>query len=463
MSSTSNYDIDITGDVSRVRKARHLDGSWDWFQRLWGVAVIAHLVGNPASGQLVGAITALGLVSFATGLLAVAAVLRPDDRRLLWSLSAAVPLIGWLEAPVLSNHWLLASVISITLLVSQALRYGWPWFATVSRAMLLAFYGFVVLAKLNSAFFDSAVSCAVVYANQSLGAIGVSPISPDSVPATLLPFVVVGVEVAIPVLLLRSSTRFAGVVLGLAFHGLISFDLGQHFYDFTAVMFPLLLLWSHGDRLDRLGEYLPERTQLVAGVTLVLFVVSSVLPSTRLTSVLLDQGFFLVWIPFALALTVFVAYGTRQGVDVTYRPANVIGWVLVAVVAVNGLAPYLEVKTANSWNMYSNLAIVNGDSNHLLIRSGLPIFGGHGDLVEILSSDDPGLARYVGSDWRLADRALDGYLADNREANAEVRQRDTVLLRDASDQNVFVRKLLVLRAVDASSPADCQTKWLPAH
>ena len=324
MSSASEYDIRVADDVGRVRRTQHLDGSWDWFQRLWGIAVIAHIVGNPARGQLVGDVTTLGVLSFVIGLTAVAAILRPDDRRLLWALALAMPVTAWLETPVLSNHWLLASLISLALLASRLFEDGWTWFVTTSRAMLLAFYGFAVLAKLNTDFFEPSVSCAVVYANQSLRAVGLPGTPTGSALATALPFMVVAIEAAIPILLLRARTRYFGVMLGLVFHVIVSFDLGQHFYDFTAVLIPLLLLWISDDRLDRLGEYLPERTQLVAGVTLSLFVVASVLPTTRVTSALLDEGIFFVWVPFALALIVYIASARRHSYDAAFKPPNAV-------------------------------------------------------------------------------------------------------------------------------------------
>jgi hypothetical protein len=51
----------------------------------------------------------------------------------------------------------------------------------------------------------------------------------------------------------------------------------------------------------------------------------------------------------------------------------------------NGTLPYLEVRTAGSWNMYANLSVVDGNSNHFVIRWGLPLTEEHRDLVEIMA------------------------------------------------------------------------------
>jgi hypothetical protein len=61
---------------------------------------------------------------------------------------------------------------------------------------------------------------------------------------------------------------------------------------------------------------------------------------------------------------------------------------MLAVVFINGLTPYLEMNTDYGWNIYSNLVTVDGESNHLLIRSTLPLRSGHEDLAAIVESDD---------------------------------------------------------------------------
>ena len=467
MTTGSDFDLDVSEDIGRVRSTRQLDGSWDWFQRLWGFAVIAHMVGNPATGQVVGDVTILGVLSLAMGLTAVATVLRPDDRRLLMALTIMIPISAVLEAPILGNHWLLAALISLAWLVSRGKTGSWAWFATAARLMFLAFYGFAAFAKLNRDFLDSSVSCAVVYGNQMLQGAGLPGLDPTSALAGTLPYLVVGVEATVFVSLLFARTRYVGVMLGLAFHGLISFDLEQHFFDFTSVLFPLLLLWLPRGRLDGLGEYFPERTQLVAGTVLSLFVVATVLPDARATGVLLDAGFFFVWIPFVVVVIAFAGRGSMRRLDVPVRPPSATAWLLVGLVALNGLAPYLEIKTANSWNMYSNLSIVNGESNHILVPSGPALLGGHGELIEVRSTDDPGLARYIGTDWLLPQRTFDVYRASNPDVRVEYRRIGDSVTRDTVADDVPSQSLLsgvaLLRAVDVSSPVQCQTLWFPAH
>lgn len=466
MSDASHYDIDVALDIKRVRGSGEIGDSFDWFQRLWGVAVIAHVVGNPRVGELVPDFSFRGAATLVLGMLAVSAVLLPSDRLLLGGIAIMTPVVAWLEAPVLGNHWLLAALVSIALGATLILGVPWNRFTATARALLVVFYGFAAFSKINSDFLDPAVSCASALANPALRALHLPAMDPSSGLAALVPMSIVAVEMSIPVLLLSRRTRFVGVMVGLVFHSLISFDLDRQFFDFTSVLYPLFLLWLPTQRLEPLGEHFADRTQALMGVILSVFVIFSVLPDSRFSRILIHDAVFLIWVPFAVFLVVFVLLRVRAAGDVTSRPVGVVAWVLVGVSLLNGLAPYVEVKTATAWNMYSNLAVVNGQSNHLLVRSGVPLRDAHRDLVEVLRSTDPGLALYVGSGWLLPEENLFDHLADQPAATVEYRQGDsieTLAGAEVERRSLVARKFVTLRAIDSREPARCKTVWFPAR
>ena len=135
---------------------------WRWFARTFGVAVIAHLAGNPPAGRSddYAGSTALIVVSTVLGLLAVLLVARPGLRTL--GATAALVLVSvWFEAPFLSNHWLLVGFVAAAVLVSLVQRDPWTWFSVTGRWILLAFYSFAAFAKLNTGFLDPVASCGV--------------------------------------------------------------------------------------------------------------------------------------------------------------------------------------------------------------------------------------------------------------------------------------------------------------
>jgi hypothetical protein len=467
MTDPSRYDLDVGEDIEHVRSTSSSVEMFEWFQRFWGIAVLAHIIGNPRVGQVVPDLSALGVFTLTTGIVAIIAVLQPYDRRILIVLSALVPVMVFFEAPVLSNHWMLMGMISLALLAAVLSSDSWNWFSTTARGMHLVFYGFAAFAKLNSGFFDPSVSCSVVFANQSLSAAGLPVVDSGSFVAASLPYLTAGIELVIPVLLLRRNTRMLGVVVALGFHGLLSFDLDQHIYDFTGALIPLFLLWLPDSITARLGRPIPRRLQLMLGATLAVFLAGSIAPPGQFNYVLLTDAFFVLWIPAMIALVAWVGSMWRQGTDRIFRPTSPLAWALVALVFFNGLTPYLELKTANAWNMYSNLAVVDGESNHWVVRTGVPLSAGHRDPVEILATDDSGLASYIGSGYVLPRRNFLDYLADHPGVEVEYRQnglvRNAIGAEIGVEQPILLEKFAPLRAVDAQDPVRCKQVWRPAR
>jgi hypothetical protein len=155
----------------------------------------------------------------------------------------------------------------------------------------------------------------------------------------------------------------------------------------------------------------------------------------------------------------------------TLRPHHLVFLLVPLLVVVNGLTPYLELKTGFGWNMYSNLRTVDGDSNHFLVRRTLPLTDEQGDLVRIISTDDRGLARYAERDYALTWTQLRIYLSDHPDARITyARGNGRVSLRRASDRPELVEgvppwreKLQLFRAVDLRSPERCVPLFGPAR
>ena len=116
--------------------------------------------------------------------------------------------------------------------------------------------------------------------------------------------------------------------------------------------------------------------------------------------------------------------------------------------------------------MYSNLAVVDGTTNHLLVPAGARLSDAHARLVEITEAEGLDLDFYIDSDWRLPEVMLIDHLADRPGA--------VVLGRVGGDEVRFTggerharplwqRKLQVFRAVDGSGPVGCQPSFGPAR
>ncbi len=457
------------------------------FAAMWALAALWHLLANP-----------LGAPAWSQALVAVgigATLLHPGAVVPLGLLAASSLVLLWEEAPVLGNHWLLVGCIDVAILVALAMGAVRGRFTDrtdladrvlpAARLSLVGFYAFAGFAKLNDAFLDPSVSCATLFYRETTTSIGVEGLQLGGT-AWVARTVVVGVvalELALPILLVIRRLRSVGVVLGLVFHLVVALDRIHPFFDFSAVLFALLVLFlppssgawvaervgSVRARLDLRGPRHARRARWAlagAPVGVALLVAIDVLT--------VDGAREVGWWPWQLGAGVVVVSAVRflrqprsSGPPARllphHLPQHAVYLVAPLLVLVNGLTPYLEVKTGYGWNMYANLRTVDGDTNHLLLPGTLPLTDEQEDVVRIISTDDAGLAAYAARDYALTWTQLRGYLAERPSASITYqRGAERVALERASDRPELVEpvpawreKLLLFRPIDLSGEERC--------
>jgi hypothetical protein len=476
-----DFDTGSPGDVLTV------------FTVLWAAAALFHVLGpSGRASQLVDDVTLLGTLHVVLGAIAVATIVLPRRTALLVALAVVSPVTAWLEAPTLGNHWLVASLVDLGIVgAALAARRGWridrDRLAEVAIPIacwtLAAFYLFAAFAKLNHAFFDTSAGCGTFYFDELAGSLGFSTpiaVGRDGL-AHLVPIGVAGTELAIPLLLLNRRTRNAGVALGLVFHSIIALDQTHLFSDFSSVLNALFCLllpaaWATGV-VRWFARQSSAAQQAVRGAIAAGFTVALVALATKGVP---SRGFrdlrMLLWLVTDGAVLVAVfAYLRREWRLAADRPFALGAvprwlWALLFVVVFNGLTPYLEIKTAYSYNMYSNLQTADGNTNHFLVPRTFPVNGNAADVVRILDSSDPGLAVYTALHYDLPYLSLRAYLSDHRDASVRyLRNGVEHDLAHASDEpdlvrpvNPVERRLFALRAVDQEDPPRCQDVFLPA-
>jgi hypothetical protein len=140
--------------------------------------------------------------------------------------------------------------------------------------------------------------------------------------------------------------------------------------------------------------------------------------------------------------------------------------VVLAIGVATGLAPYGEVRSAASFNMYSNLRIIDGASNHLLVPA-LPL--GLDRPMAVVVDPEPGseLAWYEEAGMVVPLESLVRHATDhpNETVVARVGEDRPRVVEPAPAGSGLVRalehKLAFRRAVDATEPARCLRSWGP--
>ena len=463
------------------------------FRVALAVAALFHLAGNFGVGVILRSPWLLP-VQLVVGVSAIVVVARPRWGAAFLTLCVAIPVSAWLEAPFLGNHWLLAASLALTHLgaevVSRTQRgprvasRTWATFLPAGRLVLLVAYAFAAFSKLNTGFFDPTTSCAVLYQDQLVTSLGLSVLSVDGHDSLGLA-VAVGaatVELSVVLLLLARRTRRWGVLLGMTFHWVLAFDLAQHFWDFSAVLFAAFLLFLDEQQHGRLaGRWRHLRTQVRPAVRRVLSAVA-VLAALLVTTAgalggpealrgLAVQTGHLGWALLGTGALVLVASSVRQvgtGEPLLPRLTPVM-LVVPALVLVNGLTPYLEIKTGYSWNMYSNLRTVAGETNHLLVPATWDTTSAQVDRVRVLESTDPRLV--PGGDQEFVWSEFREYAIDHPDETVTYERGGQVyaaasLAQDPAGQGTvgaFDRRVLSFRAVDTSGSERCPEGFGPAR
>lgn len=389
--------------------------SLELFGQLWAAASVFHVLGP--SGRAFNVLRDPSPVAsshVALGIAALWLMLRPRGSIQLAGVAMAGLLSAYSEMPFLGSHWMLAALVNVGLIVSLAVaRRGRKIdrlvlaesFLPLARWMFIAFYICAAFAKLNHAFFNPAVSCSTLFGDQILRTLLVplqKPMS-EQVWAHLVPVAVASVELSLPVFLASAQLNSVGVMIGLGFHSIIALNRVHIFFDFSAVVSALLILFlpdgfavANGWRFRRatLASRIPAA---LAAVLLYGTVAGPLSPIGRFVG----RGRLLAWDIFDTILLLAVGIHwlrTRSlspSIDSgrwTVRPRWLVAFILCVVL--NGVLPYFELRTAFAFNMYSNLTAIGGHSNHFIVTSSFPVGSRHAGLVRIRSSDDPGLSQY---------------------------------------------------------------------
>jgi uncharacterized membrane protein SirB2 len=379
-------------------------------------------------------------------------------------------------APFISNHWLFTSLINTGILLAVAhlmfnqrrLRVDraelFATFAPAGRMALIALYFFVVFHKLNADFFDPVVSCGVTFYAAQLARLPFLPASPLFHTGSI--YATIAIEAAIPLMLCVARTRNLAILLGMLFHYVVAMNPISGFYNFSAMLFAMFSLFAPRSLTDEpMMESRPFRIGAI-GVAVVSFAIAvlvRIVPRAALRGI---DPFLVVWDVYGAALIVTFARHVWRHRAAPSQPAAVFAMPRLTLVVVplavflNGIMPYLGLKTETSWAMFSNLRTEGDRSNHWVLPASTQAFDFQRDLVRITGSSDDSLQ------WVARRHQLIPYFEVRRHPAASVSYvRDGVEARfaRASDDPRFskeiplaMRKLLWFRPIDSDEHERCR-------
>ncbi len=473
----------VAAESAQGEASGHAHRAFAGFSFLWASATLFHFASFDKWGD--------SLHEFVLAATAVWLLARPSSVPRLVLLATVQLYTVALDLPEVSNHWLFTAFVNLTILTAWLLvtarrrSFGVTsgellhTFAPVARMELVGLYFFVVLHKLNTDYFDPDTSCGAGFYQLHDERFPFLPNSSTFEVGSL--YLTILAEAAIPMLLCTNRGRNLGILVALTFHTVIGFNPVSGFYNFSSMLYAMLFLFAPEDLASRfVALWRGLRTRALGSVrrgalaltwrTGLLFGALAAAGLGLLTFLdrALDDQFLLVWgVYSAVLISLFVILVARGGTNDLIgnrlfelrRPQLL--W-LPLLVVLNGLSPYLGLKTESSFAMFSNLRTEGKESNHLLVPAGTQIFGFQEDLVEVTDSSHPALRGYADRQEllpflefrRLTRRYPDARVSYVRDGVAH----DVARIGDHPElsQRPWSWKLLVFRPVPKDGPQECR-------
>lgn len=304
-------------------------------------------------------------------------------------------------APHYSNFHTAAAFTSIAAVVCLSWRRADPGrlvrFQTATLLTLALIYAFAAFIKLNATFFDPALSPVRAYMEKHPL---LTSTASDPVVRTVAALTVI-TEFIIPLFLLIPRLRLAAIALDVAMHIVFAFRLIPPSVNFPMLALALCSLWIPEEGLARWRERLPRALRLLQCFMLLLAAIVA-LPKLGLVLKPVANGLLIAaWLAVAVLLAAWMVALIRAcprggtTFSLAWTPRTVL---LAALVALNGLAPYVGFRTLASYEMFSGYLHLGGRTNHLLIAAEARRFPYVDRWVHVRETSHPRLAHYAGRD-----------------------------------------------------------------
>ena len=253
----------------------------------------------------------------------------------------------WMRTPYMANHLLFEGLVILVLIITSLIRLAKR--QNIPRVRFRHFrmalpilYILAALQKCNTDFLDSAYSAHVLE-----GAIMHRLGSGMQLPSLVLALGTILLELSAGILLLLSRTRKWGIALALVMHVLFAMT-----GDAGIISFSMLgVVW--------LSFFLPKsrrKVMILWPVSIALVGISQFDYTLRMTA--LELSFYII-------VVMFIWDWFTVNLDENSEQVKLPQQVLIGLLLFNFLTPYLGLKSAQAFNMFSDLKVSASTNNHL--------------------------------------------------------------------------------------------------
>lgn len=337
---------------------------------------------------------------------------KPHSNRALFLLMLVSLISAWVQAPAQSNHTitrnflLLGYWLSFAVAMARNLRPEaiFANFAVAGQGVLIVMYVFGIFHKINADFLNPVTSCATALWRTMPWPLPLLQ-GPALDSATIYGTFVA--EGAIMLALLVPRCRHWGVAAGIAFHLLLALSAYAMYIAFTVLSIAMHTLFlSDRAAMRILGS--PEMSAIRVRLRDPAYLVCALVLLLAL-GVAAFRGHYgvasLLALPVVLPFCwLVVRYGRDENSAPTSRnrAAWTVGAITFALFFANCAMPYFGLKSAQALNMFANLRLEGGVSNHVILRNAPGPFGYLADVATITDDGgDPEFAFYRNSNYAI--------------------------------------------------------------
>ena len=312
-----------------------------------------------------------------------------------------------------------------------------------ARLLLLVAYGAAAIAKLNEGFFDAKGSYAVSVFHDALSVLGDAEPHLSSSTESVLPFVVAGAELSVPILLLIPATRLIGVAFTILFHLAMTLSPTAPGLGFTIVLLALVFLFLPAPAARHLQERATTTFARVPVVTTWSHTTRFVLLAVLVGLAMLFKslvGNWLILAPVVIVVGALLLDSTWQAwrnkwpPSVQLNPRHVVYFLILGLALLNAASPYLGGKTTTSFTMFSNLQTEDETSNHFFLPR-LSVASAQDDLVRVIDSSNDRLRRSGDRGFLITWHELRRVLSDDPGASIRYERGNKVFAYPHARQN----------------------------
>ena len=428
-----------------------------------------------------------------TLVLVIVTLLRPKSPMIFAACLTTWSTLKFGNLPFVPNHIVLALITNLALITAIFYHQGfrkssskevmirvYDQLAPFLRLMLIILYFFTVFHKLNWDYFNPQISCGTVLYEDIKEHLSFLPEHVIFIWLAIVGTLVI--ELLIPILLLIKGQVIKAILLGFAFHFVLSLHPNSFIFSFSAEVYAFYILFLPGsvilllfDKVQSISRYIYQLSIPIKSLIAVLILgLLGVLNGINFTEGLYEglkqwlhnlRLYWYIWnsLLIAGALMLFSAQSdplSRMLPKVRFNAFAIFPLLLF----LNGSTPYLGIKTATNFSMFSNLKIVGEESNHMIIRRTLPLLPYDAQLVEIVESNTALFEDVQASNEYITlfefRRRIKSNLFQN-SARIIIKydgEESTVILPedDQPSNSVLAEKFLIYRGVPKSEVCHCQ-------